>query len=30
MERYMLAKAIFWAEGPKFRKKGDRGGRGGV
>ena len=30
MERYAMAKDIFWAEGPKYRKKGGRGGRGGV
>lgn len=30
MERYLLAKAIFWAEGPKYKKKGGKGGRGGV
>ena len=30
MERYALSKDIFWAEGPKYRKKGGRGGRGGI
>lgn len=30
VERYLLAKAIFWAEGPKYKGKGGRGGRGGV
>jgi len=30
IERYSLAKDIFWAEGPKYRSKGGRGGRGGV
>ena len=29
-ERYAMAKDIFWAEGPKYRGKGGRGGRGGV
>ncbi|MBI2831128.1 MAG: hypothetical protein HYX79_02600 [Chloroflexi bacterium] len=29
-ERYVLEKDIFWAEGPKYKKKGGRGGRGGV
>jgi hypothetical protein len=29
-ERYFMAKNIFWAEGPISRKKGGRGGRGGV
>jgi hypothetical protein len=30
LERYSLEKAIFWAEGPKYKGKGGRGGRGGV
>jgi len=30
IERYLISKAIFWAEGPKYKKKGGRGGRGGV
>jgi len=30
LERYALEKAIFWAEGPKYKGKGGRGGRGGV
>ena len=30
LERYVIAKEIFWAEGPKYRKRGGRGGRGGV
>ena len=30
MERYQMTKDIFWAEGPKHRKTGGRGGRGGV
>jgi len=30
IERYLLAKAIFWAEGPKYRGKTGKGGRGGV
>lgn len=30
VERYAIAKAIFWAEGPKYRRKSGRGGRGGV
>ncbi|MBA7687562.1 hypothetical protein ES703_96026 [subsurface metagenome] len=30
IERYTLAKDLFWAEGPKYRPKGRRGGRGGV
>jgi len=30
INRYMIAKAIFWAEGPKYKDKGGRGGRGGV
>jgi hypothetical protein len=30
LERYSMAKDIFWAEGPKYRSKGGRGGRGGV
>lgn len=30
MERYAMAKDMFWAEGPKYRKTGGRGGRGGV
>jgi len=30
VERNLIAKAIFWAEGPKYKKKGGRGGRGGV
>jgi hypothetical protein len=30
LERYAMAKDIFWAEGPKYRKGGGRGGRGGV
>jgi hypothetical protein len=30
IERYLMAKDLFWAEGPKYRKKGGRGGRGGV
>lgn len=25
IEKYMIAKDIFWAEGPKFRKKGGPG-----
>ena len=29
-ERYAMAKDIFWAEGPKYRTKGGRGGRGGI
>lgn len=29
-ERYAMAKDIFWAEGPKYRSRGGRGGRGGV
>ena len=29
-ERYAIAKDIFWAEGPKYRSRGGRGGRGGV
>jgi hypothetical protein len=30
IERYSMAKDIFWAEGPKYRSRGGRGGRGGV
>jgi hypothetical protein len=30
IDRYMIAKSIFWAEGPKYRDKRGRGGRGGV
>jgi len=30
IERYAMAKDIFWAEGPKYRSRGGRGGRGGV
>lgn len=30
LERYAMAKDIFWAEGPKYRKGGGRWGRGGV
>ncbi len=33
IDRYVLEKEIFWAEGPKYRNKhgkGGRGGRGGV
>jgi hypothetical protein len=30
MEEYALSKDIFWAEGPKRRQKGGRGGRGGI
>jgi hypothetical protein len=30
IERYTMAKDVFWAEGPKYRKTGGRGGRGGV
>lgn len=30
IERYLDAKDIFWAEGPKYRGKGGKGGRGGV
>lgn len=30
LERYLLAKAIFWAEGPKYKDKRGKGGRGGV
>lgn len=30
IERYMMAKDAFWAEGPKYRSRGGRGGRGGV
>ena len=29
-ERYAMEKDIFWAEGPKYKGKGGRGGRGGV
>ena len=30
LDRYLLAKNIFWAEGPKYKGKGGKGGRGGV
>ena len=30
LEMYSLSKAIFWAEGPKYKGKGGKGGRGGV
>ena len=30
VDRYILAKAIFWAEGPKYKDKRGKGGRGGV
>jgi len=30
IERYAMAKDIFWGEGPKYRSRGGRGGRGGV
>lgn len=30
VERYAMAKDVFWAEGPRYRAKGGRGGRGGV
>jgi hypothetical protein len=30
IERYLISKAIFWAEGPKYKDKRGRGGRGGV
>ena len=30
IERYLMAKDVFWAEGPKYKSKGGRGGRGGV
>lgn len=29
-ESYTISKSIFWAEGPKYKKRGGRGGRGGV
>lgn len=30
IERYLMAKDAFWIEGPKYKSKGGRGGRGGV
>ena len=30
IERYQMAKDLFWSEGPKYARKGGRGGRGGV
>lgn len=30
IERYLMAKDAFWAEGPKYKSKGGRGGRGRV
>ena len=30
IDRYIIAKSIFWAEGPKYKDKRGRGGRGGV
>lgn len=30
VERYLISKAIFWAEGPKYKDKRGKGGRGGV
>ena len=30
MQRYQMAKDLFWAEGPKYKRKGGKGGRGGV
>jgi len=30
VDRYMIAKSIFWAEGPKYKDKRGRGGRGGI
>jgi hypothetical protein len=30
IERYLISKAIFWAEGPRYKDKRGKGGRGGV
>lgn len=30
VERYLISKAIFWAEGPKYKDKRGKGGRGGI
>lgn len=30
IDRYIISKSIFWAEGPKYKDKRGRGGRGGV
>lgn len=30
IERYLTSKAIFWAEGPRYKGKRGKGGRGGV